>query len=235
MQEVTAKFLREGLLEKALTSAASLGDVESCKEAIRRGADVNWWREREVPALHWAAQCGYVEIARMLIAAGADVNLAEGGGARALTWAVTCRAGEEIVKVLLEAGADPNYGTKSWSTPLCSALATNELGVMRLLLEHGARVAYVADDAPVNTTNALQQAVIWSKVDAVRLLGAASSEALDEVTHDGHTLLDLAKGSLEMTSVIHSLQTDAAVRKAMAGASELGAPRALSSISRGPI
>jgi hypothetical protein len=96
-------------------TATLLGDLESIKQHIEAGSDLN---EKE-PAvgstpLISASVFGKTDIARALIEAGADVNIKNNEGSTALhSAAFLCRL--EIVELLLENGADKealnNYGS----------------------------------------------------------------------------------------------------------------------------
>jgi ankyrin repeat protein len=77
----------------------------------------------------------------------------------------------EIVRLLLEAGADPNResGGQSEGTPLCAAASWGRTDVVWLLLQHGAdpNLAERADEVPMT-------ALAWARrnhpEESVRLL-----------------------------------------------------------------
>jgi ankyrin repeat protein len=235
MHEVTKALMDKGELGLALTSAASFGDIEACSLILAKGADVNWSALQQVPALHWAAQYGYVEVAQLLIAAGADVNKQTEDGARALTWAIVCLVGEDIVRVLLEAGADPNFATRSWSSPLSRAIAAREISIVRLLVKYGASISFIADDAPAGTLSPLQFAVTSNELAIVQYFISACEEGFDQVASDGRTLVDLANGRAEMTTLLRSLETDAAVRRGLEASSHETPVRVKSTLGSGPL
>lgn len=111
----------------ALQAAIGHGEFEAAKALIGRGARVN---------LPVAAALGQVEDFRRLLP-NAEVEDRH----RAL--ALASQFGHvEIVRLLLEAGEDPNrynpMGTHSHSTPLHQAALAGHEGLVRLLIEHGA-------------------------------------------------------------------------------------------------
>jgi ankyrin repeat protein len=103
---------------------------------------------RQTP-LHMAAwDLGAVEV---LLEHKADVNLEDSHGdtplcviLRSLTWFRPPQDGKvvDIVRRLLEHGADPNRSRRTWtgSTPLHEASSYGSLGVARLLLNYGANI-----------------------------------------------------------------------------------------------
>ncbi len=102
---------------KSIHAAVVAGDMESLKQLIRSGADLN---EKE-PAggsspLITACVFNKTEVARALIEAGADLNFKNNDGSTPLhTAAFFCRT--EIVKALLENGSDATIRNNAGSTP----------------------------------------------------------------------------------------------------------------------
>jgi hypothetical protein len=105
------------------------GELEAAHALIKRGARVD---------LPVAAALGKIEdFRRLLPDAGED--------ARHLALALVSQFGRiEIVRLLLEAGEDPNrynpIGGHSHSTPLHQAAASGDEAMVRLLVERGARL-----------------------------------------------------------------------------------------------
>ena len=160
-----------------LLFAARAGDWEAVEMFLDAGADVNATATDNLSALHVAVLRGHGDVAALLLDRGADPN-DDGPGYTALHWAVgtweTALSGKhgmrapkghewdrmtgvkegkfELVKALLEHGADPNallqqspvkYGYVSRnppknSTPFLLAASAGEADIMRLLVEHGA-------------------------------------------------------------------------------------------------
>src|SRR5690606_16834660 len=76
-----------------------------------------------------------------LIANGADVNVPEASGneTAALHWAAY-QQDAELVRALLDAGAEPSVRNLFGATPLMEAAAVGHTEIIRLLLEAGADV-----------------------------------------------------------------------------------------------
>ncbi|CAN0426004.1 unnamed protein product, partial [Scytosiphon promiscuus] len=128
-------------------------------------------------ALTEVVQGGHTCVVQDLLAAGADVNKivkcsasngtrTSGGyvGFTPLGIAVH-KNDEEMVKVLLEAGADPSKGSKH-NLPLCMAASQGSCVILKGLLSAGASVHPV----DIQGHSALYLACAYNQHDAVRLL-----------------------------------------------------------------
>ena len=104
----------------ALFHAATFGYVEIGRMLIDRGANVNFGADRgAVTPLMLAALNASAPMVALLIERGAAVD-ATAAGATALTEAAQ-RGDPEVLRLLLEAGADPNVPMPDGRTPLCYA------------------------------------------------------------------------------------------------------------------
>ena len=135
-----------------LMAAAAVNDTAAAKLLVDRGADVN--AEAKVPhastPLMAAAHNGNLEVTRLLLARKAAVNLKSGppGMVRnlplqfsALTALHTASLSDnpEVVKALLDAGAQVNAVDIRGFTPLVWAVATDRpnLTIIKMLLDKG--------------------------------------------------------------------------------------------------
>ena len=87
-------------------------------------------------ALQWAAGRGQAEIVRLLIARKADVNRLDQSGNSALNLANRL----DVVRALVENGADVNIEAKGGYTPLHDAIGGGHMDAARYLVAHGATV-----------------------------------------------------------------------------------------------
>ena len=85
--------------------------------------------------LREASDVGHVALVRRVLAEGADVDAENGNGITALQWAAVGDDCEEVVRVLLEAGAAPNNRDQLGLTALHG---TTSVPIARLLLAAGA-------------------------------------------------------------------------------------------------
>jgi Ankyrin repeats (3 copies)/Ankyrin repeats (many copies) len=118
----------------AMSPALAHGEFEAVNALIRRGARIN---------LTVAAGLGNIEDARRLLASA-------GGDDRHQALALASQFGHaEIVRLLLDAGEDPNrynpVGFHSHSTPLHQAALAGHEEIVRLLIERGGAHLDVVD------------------------------------------------------------------------------------------
>jgi cytohesin len=109
------------------------------EKLIRAGADPNAKIDGTQPLLTRVAEEGKVQLVQKLISSGADINAVNYRGTallQALRW-------DEVVKLLLEAKADPNAADQSGNTPLLEAIRKGYFESAKLLLEAGASTSAV--------------------------------------------------------------------------------------------
>lgn len=163
------------------------GDIASIKVLVEAGADVNQVSEYGWTPLLTATQNRYYRIGKYLLEHGANPNIANEGGWNPLYIATDNRnieAGDyptrkpdmdhlEFIKLLLEAGADPNLHMQSstetrtifthqWlredgATPFLRAAQSSDLELMHLLLEYGA-------DPNINTRDGVTPLMVASGI-----------------------------------------------------------------------
>ncbi|EDN91972.1 hypothetical protein SS1G_07834 [Sclerotinia sclerotiorum 1980 UF-70] len=103
--------------------------------------------------LYYAASFGLADIVRIILDTETDVNIDElGGRAHATALHVACyRSHLEVVRILLERGADPNIPNNVGESPMYWANFYNPKGeIMELLLSHGASWGRRRRDSSVN-------------------------------------------------------------------------------------
>ena len=145
--------------DTALMFAARVDDLASAKLLVAAGANVNDEDAWGVSAVVLAAHSGFTDVVEFLLEKGANAN-SDRAGFTALHEAVM-RRDENLVKVLLDHGADANLPVRSWTptrrssrdfnfppeligaTPFWLAARFTEPEVMRLLEKHGADPLFV--------------------------------------------------------------------------------------------
>ena len=124
----------------ALFHAATFGYVDIAGKLIQRGANANYGADRgALTPLMLAALNGPAPMVALLVRSGADVN-AQASGSTALTEA-TRKGDPAVLKVLLDAGADPDVPMLDGSPPACYAKTHGYRQAAELLVAAGARGA----------------------------------------------------------------------------------------------
>ena len=129
-----------------LHAASFGGQVDILRWLLSHGADANTLSSNGFTPLSEAADGMQFEAIQVLLGHNADINFADNAGRTPLYLVLYYRSSEEkfvdMVRLLLEHGADPNISTSdlAHSTPLHLAASRGLLEVARLLLSHGAKV-----------------------------------------------------------------------------------------------
>ncbi|KAF7914114.1 uncharacterized protein EAF01_000520 [Botrytis porri] len=155
--DIGAKVNQEGHFGSTpLKAAAEKGHVEIVRLLLENGADINHYEEYTGTALQRAAMYAHDEVIGILLENGASINAPGGrhGGTLhcacdALTLYHDTGTTIELLRLLLDQGADVNMYDGPWGSPLAAAINrwgfltanTNEIDArIILLLEKGADV-----------------------------------------------------------------------------------------------
>jgi len=125
-----------------MAEAIQYGNISVVRMLLDRGAKLaNPLRmgSKRIPALFLAVKSGNPTMVNYLLYRGADANTQQRGFTTPLYRAVVER-NPQIVKLLLESGANPRLTTKYLdSLPLIKAANFCDIEIMELLVKHGAR------------------------------------------------------------------------------------------------
>jgi ankyrin repeat protein len=133
-------------LDGSLHSAIKKGDMEKVKQLLASGANPNEKRRQRTP-LMVAAHRVNLHTVTLLLEMGAELETQDYQGTTTLMlaaggWGYEGRDKDnkclEVVKTLLERGADPNVCGKRGQTAMRYALGAANRRVMEFLSEHGA-------------------------------------------------------------------------------------------------
>ena len=122
---------------QTLHQAAVNGDIETAKQLISKGANVNQKAVGGTP-LHMAAERGHKDIVELLIQNGAEVNAKGTQNWTPLHLAATAGK-QDVVEFLISKGADVNAMDLDGHTPLWWAQIKQQNQIVILLKKHGAQ------------------------------------------------------------------------------------------------
>jgi ankyrin repeat protein len=183
-------------MKKAKTSSNSLiqaiynQDEQAVSNALRGGTDVDSCDERGVPALVLAAK-SFGAAVPLLLGAGAAVNQPRKNGDTALHLA----AGDpHLVRLLLQAGADPNCQNKRGWAPVTVAAARNRDALEAMLVYGG----------NVNALRPNNQHSVTPLMAAIAA-GNLATEAL--LRNQGPRTIEVAGGTFEVEGLHVHLTT----------------------------
>ncbi|KAJ6527979.1 ankyrin repeat-containing domain protein [Mycena vulgaris] len=193
----------------ALTAASLRGSTDVVQLLLDNGADVNAPGGELGSALQAACSEGATDVVRLLLSYGADVNgpdlrgensNAQGGPfGTALQAAAFCRHQSkalELVRLLLDSGADVNAQGGMWETALAAASFRGFTFVVQLLLDNGA-------DVNGCSGKALRNATLHGHTATVKLLLARGAH-VNARGKMGNDSLQLAsrEGNLEIVQLL---------------------------------
>ncbi len=196
--------VRDSRGETPLFSAALSGSKEIAESLIAHGADVNATDRDGLTPLHLAAYQSRREIVKLLVGKSANVNAKTREGSTPLIKAIEWFAGTErghlaltsraeiasmmdVVRLLIDNGADVNAADTYDDTPLILAVASGEKSLVELLLARGAAVNSKGHEG----VSALYTATIAGQNEIAELLIARGAE-VNAGTKTGFTPLGYA-------------------------------------------
>jgi ankyrin repeat protein len=145
--EIAERVLDAGI-DPDVHEAAALGNVERVRTWLDSSGDLIEHRAADgFTPLHLAAYFSHPPVVRLLIerGAGVDAEADNPSRVRPVHSAVAARSAE-IVRILLEAGADPNVQQHGGWTALHAAAQHGDGALVRILLDHGADAGLQSDD-----------------------------------------------------------------------------------------
>jgi uncharacterized protein len=128
--------------------AAAFGDVDRLTVLLEEDPPlVTSYSGDGFTALHFAAFFGRFEAAQLLIQRGAEVDaFGRGWMTGTAMHSAVSRLHSHVVRILLEAGANPNVRQSAGWTPLHAAAANGDLASVDLLLDAGADFTATNDE-----------------------------------------------------------------------------------------
>jgi len=156
------------LSSQKLFKAVDKGDAQKVKALLEKGADPNVYTEDGLFPLWRATANNNQEITKLLLENGATVDLENKTSSGSLTSLIypSQEGYFEIVKLLVDHGADINYNAFKGFTPIRIAARNGHLNIIKYLAEHGAKIDVKAEDG----ATPLEHAASKGHYDVVRFL-----------------------------------------------------------------
>ncbi|XP_063908779.1 ankyrin repeat domain-containing protein 17 isoform X5 [Zophobas morio] len=175
------------------------GHTKVVEFLLENGANVEDHNENGHTPLMEAASAGHVDLAKILLKRGAGINT-HSNEFKESALTLACYKGHlEMVRFLLEAGADQEHKTDEMHTALMEASMDGHVEVARLLLDSGAQVNMPTD----SFESPLTLAACGGHVDLAMLLIERGAN-IEEVNDEGYTpLMEAAReGHEEMVHLL---------------------------------
>lgn len=162
--------------------AAEQGEVETLRELLASGHDVNGQEEEQgYTPLHLTSAEGHVSATRLLLESGARPNLMDCDGYTPLHLAAA-QGKIEVIPVLLRAGANVDSRSLDGSAPLHGAASEKHTGAVVKLLESGATVDLPDEDS----RTPLHMAVFWTADENPLIVDVLLEYGADPLWSDRH-------------------------------------------------
>lgn len=179
----------------AATQAAIYADVDLLRLLLDRGADLKRADEDGMTPLMYAV-AGDVAKVRLLLKRGADPNAESKFGRTALLMASAYAGNRDVVKALLDAGADVEFADqRDWTAPVLAA-RTGDRELLEALLDAGGDVNG-GDAKRLSPGTPLMQAAWASDVESAELLLERGADK-DQRSLDTSLIYAATHGSPEM-------------------------------------
>ena len=196
----------------ALMMASEKGHYGTVLKLLNQGADADLEDNQGMSALHYAAQAGKDRVIQALLEHDVLPNNADKAGWTPLYYA-TNGGYEEIVRHLITkvSDLDARTGTAEW-TALHRAASDGRLNIVKILVEHGARINQVSKDG----LTPFHAAVRSGHVDIAQFLATQDGVLLDTATDEGYTPLISAasNGFKEIVSLLlcHDVEVEGKIK-----------------------
>ena len=159
-----------GLYGSPLKAAAAHGFEEAVRLLLDKGADIDLNGGQFGTAIQTAAAYGQIKVSKLLLECNPNVNLRggwfDGTPLLAAAWISSRRTAEEMVRLLVQAGADVGTTDSKGATAMHSFAANGATSVLKVLVQNNASL----DLQDKNGTTPLMLAIEEGRKSAVKFL-----------------------------------------------------------------
>jgi ankyrin repeat protein len=140
--------------------ASKIGNYEIVKTLLDHGASPNLINSFHATSLMAATKIQHVPIIKLLLERGANPNMCIHPTKNCPLYIASQNGNLEIVKTLLDAGADINIINSENITPLVVAIINAHVDVVKVLLSYGAMTTIIKRDGGIIRANNILNAAI---------------------------------------------------------------------------
>ena len=123
--------------------------TDIAKMLLRCGANVHAKTKEAITTLSIAVSDGLLEITELCLEYGASIDELKGENGDSLLTIAADRAQLEMVELLVQRNAEINKASKDGSTPLLRACECGAADIVRILVDHGAKVDVLSEELQV--------------------------------------------------------------------------------------
>lgn len=185
-----AESMFKGQLAPEMAHAISEGDIDTMKQLIAEGADVNAVDQYNRTLLVWALIKNKPEAFELLLEKGVDPTIhIEGAGMTVIHGAAETGTHPEFLRMLLKYGAPVDIENGGGATPLFYAMGNPE--TVQILINHGADINH---QNTVGGTPLHAAAAAGDYIDVIRLLKLGANHFIinkQGVTFQGYLDTDM--------------------------------------------
>ena len=129
-------------LTPLFTAVLTENNTEVVKILLQNGADVNVKDTKNSPILHTIVKSRNIELLKLFLGCGVKVNARDNRNLTALHFAASERNNKEILKLLLEEGADLNAKDVAGMIPLTVAIENEHISNVAIILNYTLQMDY---------------------------------------------------------------------------------------------
>ena len=122
--------------EEFIKLVTESSNIERIENALKKGVSPNINNGNIKPLIIIAVQNKNIEVIKLLLNYGAEINVQDAAGKTALFWASGRKNYDDIVKLLMENGANPIISDKTRTIPLQIAVRKGEKNYVDLMLSN---------------------------------------------------------------------------------------------------
>jgi len=184
--------------------AAANGNIETIKELLNEGVDVNIKNiDGSTPLMYasrYSNSSSSLDTVNFLLNHGADPNLQNDSGVTSLMMSSRhVNDGDsslDTIKMLLDNGADPNLGSKTGYTALMYSAISGSSDAIKLLLDRGANIDMKTSGGMTALMFAIRNSNTTSSLDVIILLLERGANPFEKVicpTKECYDIIDEAR------------------------------------------